>query len=184
MRIILSAALTAVLAITATAVDIVIYPNSVSCDDNSSGLLCRNIPAFDCCENGGGDIFSARCSGLDTTGVPDICTIDVGTNPNPCATNCNAASGSSIICIDPGNCPAGTGSFWISGSRVVEMKVPAQCESSRKPDTAFFANGQRFRINYDVPANITALLVDLVKTDPSLSNGAPDAAIAYEIKEA
>ncbi|EJD50570.1 hypothetical protein AURDEDRAFT_160471 [Auricularia subglabra TFB-10046 SS5] len=184
MRFILSAALTAVLAITAAAVTIDYYPNSVSCNDQTGGLQCGNIPALECCENGGGDIFSLRCNGLDTTGVPDTCTIAVGTNPNWCQTNCNAGSGSSIICLDPGNCPAGTGGFWISGARVVEgAKIPTQCTKSRKPDNAFFPNGRRFRINYDVPANITALLIDLVVSDPSLSKGVPDAVLPYEIKQ-
>lgn len=184
MRFILSAALTAVLALTAAAVDIVIYPNSDVCDDNSGGLQCGNIPALECCENGGGDIFSARCSGLTTEGVPDFCTIALGTNPNWCASNCNAAAGAAVICIDPGTCPAATGSFWVSGGggRVEKGAIP-ECQGSRKPDAAVFTNGQRFRINYDVPANVTALLVGLVKTDPNLTKGVPDAVLPYEIKE-
>ncbi|EJD50571.1 hypothetical protein AURDEDRAFT_160472 [Auricularia subglabra TFB-10046 SS5] len=182
MRFLLSAVL---LAVGAGAVNIVIYPNSDNCNDNTGGLQCGNIVADVCCENGGGDIFSARCMGLDTTGVPDTCTIGVGSNANWCATNCNAGSGQATICLNPGTCPAGTGSFWISRSAAVEgAEVPAKCESSQKPDSAFFAGGQRrFRINYDVPANITALLVDLVKTDPSLSKGVPEVALPFEIKD-
>lgn len=59
--------------------------------------------------------------------------------------------------------------------------APAACENTVKPNRAFFANGQSFHINYDVPDNVTALLVDLVKSDPGLSQGAPAEAMPYEI---
>lgn len=55
------------------------------------------------------------------------------------------------------------------------------CEKTVQPDRAFFSNGQSFRINYDVPDNVTALLVDLVRSDPDLSQGAPAEAVPYEI---
>ncbi|EJD50574.1 hypothetical protein AURDEDRAFT_160475 [Auricularia subglabra TFB-10046 SS5] len=187
MRFIVSTALSVVFALSVMAVDIVIYPNSVSCDDNSGGLQCGNIAQLVCCHNGGGDIFSVRCSGLDTTGVPDFCTIGVGPGPDAawCQSNCNSAGGSSIICIDPGSCPAATGSFWVSGggSRLEGDAIPTKCQGTVKPDAAVFTNGQKFRINYDIPANVTALLIELVKTDPHLSQAAPKAILPYEIKE-
>jgi len=167
------------------AVDIVIYPNSASCDDSDgTGLQCGNVAALTCCHNGGGDIFSSKCSGLDTTGVPDQCVIAIGDGPDAayCTTSLEAEAGESVICLDPGSSPAATGGFWVdfSSKKSFRRGQAVQCTKSVKPDKALFGN-RSFRINYDVPTNVTDYLLGLIKTDPSLSNEIPGEVQEYEI---
>lgn len=72
MRLLLPTLVTAALAGSAAAVTINVYPNSESCNDNSGGLQCGNVAETTCChDGGGGDIFSAKFIGMDTSGVPD-----------------------------------------------------------------------------------------------------------------
>jgi hypothetical protein len=49
-----------------------------------------------------------------------------------------------------------------------------------EPNRAIFNDGRTFRINYDTPANITALLVRLVKS-PNLNPKFPPEVLQYEV---
>lgn len=171
------------LAISATAVDVVIYPNSANCDDNSGGLQCGGVDPLVCCNNGGGDIFSVKCTGLDTQGVPDQCVIADGPGPDAafCQTALNSLGGEPTECVDPGTAPAGRGGYWIAFPDSRLARRSAQCTGAVKPDAALFNNGRKFKINYDVPTNVTDMLVSMVKSDGNLSKGVPEELLDYEI---
>ncbi|KAI1325165.1 hypothetical protein F5Y16DRAFT_401627 [Xylariaceae sp. FL0255] len=167
------------------AVNVVIYPNSAVCDgSDGTGLECSNVAALTCCHNNGGDIYSSKCSGLDTTGVPDQCVIATGAGPGVayCTTSLEVDSGASIICLDPGSSPAATGGFWVdlSSKKRFRRGSEVQCTKSVQPNKALFGD-RSFRINYDVPANITDYLLGLIKTDPSLSKEIPGDVQQYEV---
>lgn len=98
-----------------------------------------------------------------------------------CDTACNAGGGDSTICINPDTCPAATGAYWTSVTRRARQ-APAKCQNTIKPDRAFFGNGQSFHINYEVPTNVTEMLVNLVKSDPNLTKGAPAELLPWEIQ--
>ncbi|KAI1270044.1 hypothetical protein F5Y18DRAFT_421525 [Xylariaceae sp. FL1019] len=165
--------------------DIDIYPDSAVCNDHDgTGLQCGNIGSLVCCQDGGRDIFSAQCRGLNTQDVADQCVIAINDGPGTlsCKTALKAESGNSIICLDPDTSPAATGAFWVElrQKRSFRRGQAVQCTSSVKPDKAFFGS-RSFRINYDVPTNVTDYLMGLIKTDPSLSNEIPGDVLKYEI---
>lgn len=165
-------------------VDVVVYPNSVTCNGHDgTGLICTNITAYTCCNNRGRDIYSAKRTHLYTSTVPDQCVIATGRGPGVdyCKTALEAYGGTSIVCLEPGSSPAAKGAFWVdlSRSRRVQRGQDVQCTKSVQPDRVLFGT-RSFRINYDVPTNITNYLLDLIDTDPSLSHEIPSEVLQYE----
>ena len=193
-----------VLATLATAVDISLYAGSVTC--SPPALVCSNIASNTCCNNGiENDFFSAKFNGLATAGVPDFvsrhrppgtfCFIslklasganatfqgvvfEVGNTEQACGTSCNSGTGANL-CLDSGTCPALQGALWQAGSgRKKRGSAVPECV---EPDKIVFGNGKSFRINHDVPANVTSQLLGLFFSDSHLSEGIPKDILPYEL---
>lgn len=104
-------------------------------------------------------------------------------NGQDCGKGCNSKSNGPVVCIDPGSCPAAQGASWYA-ARPFGTKQEQEVTGSKEcvdADVAFFGNGRTFRVNYDVPSNITNMIFDLIKSDPQLAEGIPTELEAFEV---
>ncbi|KAI1124144.1 hypothetical protein F5Y10DRAFT_269400 [Nemania abortiva] len=164
-----------VLVSSAASVNINLYGGSNACNNTSPGgrLVCGGIAAGTCCSfNPVQDVLSAGFTGMATTSVAIIA------NGN-CQQSLNTATGATTYCLNSFN--TARGALWKAPGREIRVGDPLNCEKTVEPNIATFANGRSFKINYDVPSNVTDVIVDMVMTDPQLSLPVPDEVLPYEI---
>ncbi|KAI1193924.1 hypothetical protein F5X97DRAFT_328089 [Nemania serpens] len=159
----------------AAAVDINLYTQTDMCGDFTPGsrVTCHGIAAGICCAlNPVQNILSARFTGMVNTSVAILAN-------DHCERSLNTSTGATRYCLT--SFETARGALWNEEGEEILLGDALNCEKAVEPDSATFANGRSFKINYDVPSNVTDLIVDMVMTDPDLSLPMPDEALVYEI---
>lgn len=180
-------AITVVLAATASCVSAVTIRNYRTGTCKGNYLQCSNVGALTCCDLQAQKVYSSSLFlGLPTTAVGSICRRN---GQNSCGKVMKTGRGLSL-CLGQGSA---TGSFWFdcrSCKRSAKLQdrgldlVAAQAQNSVEaalPGIVAFEDHQ-FKINGDVPQNMTDALLHLYHSDASYAD-IPHEYLQYEVKD-
>jgi hypothetical protein len=164
-------------------------------------VMCSNIPAETCCRNFWETTSSIQGRGLNRTQVdgrePDSFAVFNGEGGDPCAVTtqsyCGGGGGFEDFCwaTDDGEEGCGAketgGSLWHSGDEHLTGRFAKRTVDAVKPNVAGIWDAverkhRHFRIGGDVPAEVTAVLIEAVKANAGYGY-LDDSVKAFEITE-
>lgn len=160
---------------------IFIFDEDHDCPANETSLICNDIEIGVCCFGSESTDFpTLQVSGLDTD--PTSANVAIAfslSGDNRCGVACDSAFAENNACLDCDGFISG-GGWNILPSEGESTESLSSCTSSIEPDELKY-QGRSYNIYHDVPASISAELIDLVKKNIDVSDF-PEHLSQYEKK--
>lgn len=144
---------------------------------------CTGVGPDTCCNNGARNQYRAVLfNGLPTAGVPAQGVAYMASGTNACGTSCNSGYGNAL-CLD-----CGTSGLNIAGAEWLYVGAKRNEHQARDEKDCVlvdraFVDGHAFRVNYDVPDDVTERLSEMAFTGNATYADMPRDLLEYEVKD-
>lgn len=154
---------------TTLAVNVILFivDEDHNCPSGETVLVCNDIGLGICCTSSITDLPTAQVAGLDTDPTArEVAIAFQESTSSKCGVSCDSAfaeNNACLSCVVNGIDTIGGAGWNVLPSADESTESLSACKSSVQPDELKY-QGRSYNIYHDVPANISAQLIDLVKS--------------------